>query len=454
MTALPPKPAARPRKTSLWRYLRLFRQDILSAQPDHLFNAWMAEFRTPFFRSYLINDPEVVSQILKGDPQEFPKSTRVAEGLRPLLGDTSVFLTNGAAWASQRRIIDPAFAGGGVAGAVPLITAACQDRIAALAEGSRAPFDIEPVASHLAADIIFRVLFSVPITDALASAVFTRFQAYQRAGPLVNLGAFLSLPRWVPRLHRGAARNAARDIRAAMAGLVDRRASEISAGQAPDDLATRLMTAKDPETGQGLDRNAMIDQVAIFFLAGHETSAAALSWALYLVAGDPGVSARVREEIAALDPENLTISDVSKLGFTRNVFRETLRLYPPVPMMVRTPTGPQHFRKRDVTPGAQLVISPWHLHRHRRLWSDPDAFRPDRFTDPEDREAVERAYLPFSTGARVCPGAGLAMTEGVLCLALLVRAFDWGRDRERVPVPVAHLTTRSKDGIWLSAHPH
>ncbi|NIY99114.1 cytochrome P450, partial [Salipiger sp. HF18] len=107
---IPPKPAARPEKVSLLRYLRLFRQDILSAQPARLYRAWMAEFRTPFFRSYLVNQPELVKTVLKDRPLDFPKSGRVSEGLRPLLG-ASVFLTNGAQWQRQRRIIDPAFEG-------------------------------------------------------------------------------------------------------------------------------------------------------------------------------------------------------------------------------------------------------------------------------------------------------------------------------------------------------
>ena len=108
---IPPKPTPRPDKVSLWRYLRLFRQDILSAQPARLYHAWMAEFRTPFFRSYLINDPALIARVLTERPDDFPKSRRIGEGLRPLLGN-SVFVTNGEVWKRQRRIIDPAFAGG------------------------------------------------------------------------------------------------------------------------------------------------------------------------------------------------------------------------------------------------------------------------------------------------------------------------------------------------------
>ncbi|MGB3981604.1 cytochrome P450, partial [Planktomarina temperata] len=129
---LPPKPPARPGRVSLWRYVKLFRRDLLSAQPAKLYRAWMAEFKTPFFRSYLVNQPELVDLVLKRRPRDFPKSNRVSEGLRPLLGN-SVFLTNGAEWERQRRIIDPAFEGGRLREAYPAISAAAEAAVARLA---------------------------------------------------------------------------------------------------------------------------------------------------------------------------------------------------------------------------------------------------------------------------------------------------------------------------------
>ena len=129
------------------------------------------------------------------------------------------------------------------------------------------------------------------------------------------------------------------------------------------------------------------------------------------------------------------------------VFREALRLYPAVPMMVRQTTKPEDFRGRSVAPGAQVVISPWHLHRHDRLWPEPDEFDPDRWGREANRASARDAYLPFSAGPRVCPGAGFAMVEGPLLLALLTRHHQF--EAVRTPIPVAHLTVRAKDGIWL-----
>ncbi len=444
----PPKPAARPRQASLLRHLRLFRRDILSAQPEHLYSARMAEFRTPFFRSYLINEPVLIREVLVARPEDFPKSDRVAEGLRPLLGN-SVFLTNGEVWKAQRRIIDPAFKGGRLRDTYPGMLAAVQAGVDRLRAGQ---VDIEPEMSHIAADVIFRTLFSVPIEDQLARTVFEAFQTYQRSAPILNLAAFVPLPRWIPRPLRRQVRANARVIRQLIARMVERRADEIAEGTAPDDLATKIMTTPDPETGKCLSPADMVDQVAIFFLAGHETSASAVSWALYLLATHPSAQARAVEEAMAFaaDP---SMSTLKGLTFTRDVFRETLRLYPPVPMMVREVTKTERFRNRPISRGAQIVVSPWHLQRSTRLWEAPDDFDPDRWSREGGTACPREAYVPFSTGSRICPGAGFAMLEGPLMLATILARWSVAPVDGRVPIPVAHLTVRGENGIWLDFNP-
>ncbi|WP_226688487.1 cytochrome P450 [Ruegeria arenilitoris] len=442
----PPKPTSRPDKVSLWRYLKLFRKDLLSAQPQRLYRAWMAEFRTPFFRSYMINQPELVETVLKQRPDDFPKSGRISEGLRPLLGD-SVFLTNGETWKRQRRIIDPAFEGGRLKDTFPAMLEAVQACVTRLKGQAGQVIECEEVTSHAAADVIFRTLFSVPIEHEVAAQVFEKFRAYQRQQPLLNLAAFIPVPKWVPRLHARNTRRNAQDIRALISGLIAERADLIATGQAPDDLATKIMTTPDPKTGHCFDTQEMVDQVAIFFLAGHETSASALAWTLYLMALYPEWQEKLSAEADILnDP---SFSAVSRLKLSRDVFREALRLYPPVPMMVREATCPEQFRGRDIPKGAQIVISPWHLHRQERLWDRPDDFDPTRWSTENGKTCQRYAYIPFSAGPRVCTGAGFAMVEGPLLLSMLLRNFRFELVEDRTPVPVAHLTVRSKDGIWL-----
>jgi len=190
----------------------------------------------------------------------------------------------------------------------------------------------------------------------------------------------------------------------------------------------------------------MVDQVAIFFLAGHETSASSLAWALYLLALYPEWQEQVAQEALSLTED---FASLSSLRVTRDVFRETLRLYPPVPMMVRETTQAEVFRNRDVPRKAQVVISPWHLHRHSRLWDTPDAFDPARWQTEAGRQSARDAYVPFSAGRRVCPGAGFAMMEGVVMLAHILRTVRVALPDAPAPVPVAHLTVRAKNGIRL-----
>ena len=440
----PPKPASRQGKTTLWRYLLAFRKDILSAQPERLYRAWMAEFKTPFFMSYLVNQPDLIRKVLKENPDDFPKSERISEGLRPLLGD-SVFLTNGALWRRQRRIIDPAFEGGRLKQIFPAMKAASEAAIKRIEPGI---LEVEELASFAAADVIFRTLFSVPIEDKIAGDIFHEFRRYQRQQPILNIAAFVPLPRWVPRFHRRATKASARHIRTLIQELTDRRVAEIKSGRAPQDLATKLMTTPDPETGACFTRDEMVDQVAIFLLAGHETSASALAWALYLMALYPDWQQRLADEARILD-DNSSFSVVSKLKLSRDVFRESLRLYPPVPMMVRENTKPECFRDRKIAKGSAIVLSPWHLHRHQRLWDNPDGFDPGRWHTENGKACLREAFLPFSSGARVCPGAGFAMIEGPLFLSQILRSFRISCVEGEPPVPVAHLTVRAKSGIYL-----
>lgn len=456
---VPPKPASRAGRFSFRRYIRQFRRDILSANPERLYGAKMAEFRIPFLHTFLVNEPRLWRRALRDAPEDFPKSPRMAAGLEPLLGE-GVFISNGALWERQRRLIDPAFEGGRLRDTFPAMWAAGQAALTRLEAASAAqsgPIELDAHMSHATADVIFRTLFSVPIEDETASSVFEAFKAYQGTQPLLNLAGFLPLPHWMPKFHRRKTKVAAKRIRALIEQLVAQRRADLAAGTAPDDLASKIMQARDPQTGTPFSDAEMVDQTAVFFLAGHETSASALSWALYLLALDPELQDALAEEANA---ELLTDGDtppdfsvVSRLKQARDVFREALRLYPPVPMFVREARCPVEFRGRNVPKGAQIVVSPWHLGRHTKIWDDPDAFCPARWGTDAGRDAARDGFIPFSTGPRVCPGAGFAMIEGPLLLSLIAQRFVVTPCPDHVPVPAAQLTVRAVDGIWLMLNP-
>ncbi len=443
----PPKPKSRPENAGILTRLKLFRHDMFRSQPERLYGAKMARMKTPFYSSVLVNEPELVRTVLEDRPRDFPKSGIIGETLRPLLGN-SVFVTNGDLWARQRRMIDPAFEAGRLRESFAAMLGAGEAAVARLKAGET---EMEFETAHLAADVIFRTLFSIPITETRARAVFEAFREYQRTQPLLSPLDLIKAPKWLPRRKRGEAH--ATVIREQLGALVDARQAEILQGNAPDDLASKLMTTSDPETGALFSRDEMIDQVAIFFLAGHETSASALSWALYCLACDPEAQRDVVEEVSAVVGDGpFEFAHIPKLRFTRDVFREVLRLYPPVPMMVRETVREERFRKAKLPKGSLCMVSPWHLGRHTAIWSEPDVFDPWRWQEESTRHCAREAYLPFSKGARVCSGAGFAMLEGVLLLGMLVRGFHLAPTK-RVPVPVAHLTVRSEDGMYLNLTP-
>ncbi|MGY6536428.1 MAG: cytochrome P450 [Pararhodobacter sp.] len=450
---VPPKPPARQGRASLPTLIRLFRRDILSALPERLYRAKMADFRTPFFRSCLVNEPDLWRLVLNERPGDFPKSNRIRAGLEPLLG-RSVFVTNGAEWQRQRRIIDPAFEGGRLRDTFPAMLAAGRAAVSRLETAAAAgPVEVEEQMSHAAADVIFRTLFSVPIEDATASAVFRAFRTHQATQPIVNLAAFLPLPRWFPRFHRRETLRTARHIRTLITAMTQQRAAQIAAGTAPDDLASKIMTTPDPVDGQPFDTEEMVDQVAIFFLAGHETSASALAWTLWLIADSAELQDRLAAEADTVLGAAPDFGTAGRLALARDTFREALRLYPPVPMMVRETTRAETFRDRPLKPGTQIVISPWHLGRHQRIWDKPDAFCPHRWQTPEGRASARAGFIPFSSGPRVCTGAGFAMLEGPLLLAMLARRFRFAPVPGHRPEPVAHLTVRARHGIRLLISP-
>jgi cytochrome P450 len=442
---IPPKPKPRAARTSIWNYLRLFRADLLSAQPERLYGAWMAEFRALTLRSYLINDPALVDLVLRERPGSFPKSDYMQRGLSPLLG-RSLFVVNGAEWKAQKTMLASVFDGGRLPVALPDMVAAGQEALARMKPGEGA-LEIEAQMSNYTADVIFRALFSAPLSQAQSRRLLAAFQSFQRTQPVMSLAAFLPLPGW---LRGGTVRKAAQSIRAMVQAKVTERRAAITAGTAPDDLSTRLLCYRDPQTDAPLTDAQAVDQIALFVLAGHETSASALSWALYLLATHVEAQDAVAREGLAIDWATVTIGDLNDLPYTRRVFKEALRLYPPVPNLLRQTSGDEVFRNRSIVPGSQIVISPWFLHRHTRIWDTPDAFDPDRWERAETRDAAARAYVPFSTGPRVCPGAGFAMQEGVLMLAMLCARFRLAPVAGRVPVPVAHLTLRARDGIYLT----
>jgi cytochrome P450 len=235
-------------------------------------------------------------------------------------------------------------------------------------------------------------------------------------------------------------------IRRHLGTMLDQRFAE--GAPARDDIAAAVVAARDPDTGEPFTREELIDQIGVFFLAGHETTASSLTWAFFILSRQPETVARLRAEIAAIAGEGpIRVEHAKRLVYTRNVFRETMRLYPPLTFLPRVATKTAKIGPRTVTRGTMVMIAPWAIHRHETLWAAPDRFDPDRFSPERAEDAVPGSYIPFGLGPRVCIGAAFATIEATLILARLIRRYDVETlEPERVR-PVARLTVRPEHEI-------
>jgi cytochrome P450 len=212
----------------------------------------------------------------------------------------------------------------------------------------------------------------------------------------------------------------------------------------------RLVAARDPETGRAMDEEQLIDNLLTFYLAGHETTATALTWTLYLLARSPQWSARLEEEIERVTGgEPLAGEHVERLVLTHQVIKESMRLYPPVPLMTRQAVADARLGEHAVRAGASVVMPIYAIHRHAKRWEDPDAFDPTRFA-PDREAAIPRyQYMPFGAGPRICIGMGFAMLEATAMLATLLRGADFAPVPGREPAPVARVTLVPGGGMPL-----
>jgi cytochrome P450 len=413
----------------------------------------MGEVRLPGLSLFMVNEPKLVKQVLQENSREFPKSALLHKALLPLLGE-SIFTTNGAQWLKQRTMMDPAFAQARLDVAFPAMLKATHDMCGRLGKNPTSHvMDLEEEMTHVTADIIFRTIFSEPIEEKNAQDMFAAFAKFQALAPRLILPSLFGMKWLVWPWDRWQSVRAAKKIRTSLGQMISARTSRLAGGNItpPEDILQSFIDARDDESGAAFSEEALIDQVAMLFLAGHETSASALSWATYMLAHSPAIQDRMHEEIcAAAQNRDFQVNDMRSLTLTRNVFRETLRLYPPVGFFAREAGQDCVMRDKVVKANSSVVVSPWLIQRHRKLWKTPDFFDPDRFDDEKSRDSVRNAYLPFGMGPRVCLGAAFALQEATLILASLIREYRIMPLGEHTPRPVGRLTIRSANGIRLN----
>ena len=439
---VPPYPPRLTAEPSPWQRLKLMRKNILAGWEVGAFRYEFVTSRIFNRRIFLCNTPESVQFAFNSHNTSFErKSAQHRHSLAPLLGD-GLFVSDGDTWRERRRIVAPIIHVSRLPDFAPVMVQTALDareRWANLPPG--AEIDVLAEMAQLTAEIICRTIFGSRLGRAYASEVVSGFADYQRHIMKTDFISFLGLPDWLPRWYSPRVRRSVKRIHAVLERIIDAAREQRDRNEAS--IIGRLFDAQEQDGGKKFDKEALRNEAAVLFMAGHETTANSLAWTWYLLSQTPEVEARLHDEIdRVLGDRPPSLADVPNLLYTRAIFEETMRLYPPVPMLTREALVDEEFNGVKIPKGSMIVVSPWLLHRHKKLWRRPDNFIPDRFMPGGKGPVSKFAYIPFSIGPRICAGMAFGLTEAILCIATLAQQFRL-RLKEGHQVEIeCHLTLR------------
>lgn len=408
--------------------------------------------RVTFFGNDLLiaNSPELVSELLVTNAARCRKSPIVRAALFPLVGE-GLFTSEGNLWRGQRKLMAPLFHPARVAELAPMMAERAETALASLKHGE--VIDVGRFTTRVAMAIAGKALFGIDMLDeaddlgaalttalhwsaetAMSVALGMQFQLawlMERAEPRLPSGLRGWTARARTRLHDPILWPTAKDRTVARAvAIIDRRVDRMiqerrAAPGKQDDLLSRLLEARGEDGKPAMNDRQLRDEIVTLFVAGHETTATALAWSLYLLGRAPGERARIDAEIGALGGTPSSASDLSRLTYTQQVFKESLRLYPPVPVYERVVLEPITIGGYRLGEGAFCTVFPWALHHRPELYPDPDRFDPDRFREDREQKLHRYAFVPFGAGPRVCIGNHFALLEGPLVLATMLRSMTF-----------------------------
>ncbi|MFV0474661.1 MAG: cytochrome P450 [Pikeienuella sp.] len=445
---IPPTVTPPARPLGVIESLRATRRNVLSILPALSFAQPILTGRTGPARWHMAQSPAAMRRIFLDNADNYPKSEVMIRMLRPAVG-ASLFTAEGADWRWQRRAIAPVFAARNVSALSPIMTATAARAAARLdMAGGRAEMVKEMLSATF--DVICEVALSGREhfdAEAYGEAITRYFLTIGRA----SLLDFLELPPWVPRPGELFGRGAVRTMHEMVARAIEARRAQPSSGG--DDLLDHMLKAEDPETGRRMSPRDLLHNMQFFVVAGHETTALAISWALLMLAHDPAAQDRARGEArAALGPRAATEADLAAMPFVEATLDEAMRLYPPVGLLARNVLAEDRLHGRPILPRDTVFLNIYALHRHRMWWETPERFLPDRFMPAAKAGRDRFLHLPFGAGPRICVGANFAMMQARIILATLLARFRFAPDGPP-PVPVMHMTIRPDPGVRLRIEP-
>ena len=447
----PPHPRPLPALPALARTAWQGENNLLSLLPRPAYRFDVGHLGWSRRGTLLVNQPELMKSVMTDPADIFPKNDLMVGALEHLVGD-SIFVSSGEVWRRQRAMIDPAFSHIQLSRAFSSMRDAVDDYEAVLARhaADERPFSIDLAMSHLTADIICRTVFSTSLASGIAKDVFEDFTIFERSVAHISLKALIFDRPFKSYEQSPEVSAACERIRRHLGSLVDSHLEDTNGHY--HDIASACIAARDAQSGCPFNRKELIDQLGVLFLAGHETTASTLTWLFFILAMHPETVRRIRTEVdSVVGDREVGFEHVRDLKFVRAVFRETLRLYPPITFIPRVALEATQIGKFRVRRGAMIMISPWTTHRNKNFWPNPDKFDPDRFMPAREGELVAGTFLPFGMGPRTCIGVGFAHQEACLIVARLTRRFDFSLVPGQTIRPVARLTTRPQHQIMLKA---
>jgi cytochrome P450 len=434
---VPPSPPRASETMNVFGRMATMRRSAIETWGQRAYEEDIVQGRFFGRNSFILNTPDAIRHVLVDNYENYTRTPVGIRVLRPLVGE-GLLIAEGRAWKHQRRTLAPAFTPRAVAPLVPHMIAATDEAIAKLQGSCGAPVDLREAMQRMTLEIAGRTMFSFEMgSHGPALRDFVMEYGDRLARPhfldlLLPVG-------WPSPQDFSRARFRKRWTRFVAMLMAERRAAGKNEGAPPRDLFDLMGAARDPESGEAFTDEQLGDEVATMILAGHETTATALFWSLYLLVLDPATQEQLAAEVKGAAVDGALA--IERLTFTRAVVDETMRLYPPAYLIARSAAAADTIAGLPVRKNDLVLIAPWLLHRHEKLWSEPNAFVPSRFmpgAPPPDRFA----YLPFGVGARVCIGAHFALVEATLALAKLIGAFRVELlDKEPV-IPVGVVTTQ------------
>lgn len=439
-------PNAKPSLQGYLRYLTIMARNPLEIFTEANFEGFLQPSRVFGQRYALVHDPEAIRRYLVTNAENYGLTQLRKDMFEPLIGK-GLLIAEGTTWTHTRGALTPVFNHRNVRSFAPTMKAVIDREADEIAARDGQGVAMSSQMLGLALNVLTACLFSGDTaidTDRFSKNLDQLLDIAGMPHPL----DLMSAPVWVPRVGRGQAKRIVRELRDQVGAVLTARRKEERVAENNDFLS--LLISAGVKEGAPLTDDEIIDNLITFLAAGHETTARTLTWTFYLLSKAQDATARVQSEIDAAGLDHIAPEDWAKaLPFTVAVIKESMRLYPAAAIFSRLALGPDRLCDTDIAAGTEIITAPWVLHRHKKLWDNPNRFDPDRFLEERGEAIPRHAYMPFGAGPRICIGASFSMQEMVIIVATFMERMRFKHIGGTEPQPIMRITIQPSTPVHL-----